>query len=159
MPDGGELAIEMTNQTVDDRYIATHAGAVRGDYVAIAVRDTGTGMASEVLKHAFEPFFTTKQEGQGTGLGLAMVYGFAKQSGGYTKIKSTPGKGTCVTLLLPRSTDAPRRPPRGAIWRNRSAAARASFWSRTTRWCATSWRWRWAGSAIASRRWPMPARR
>jgi PAS domain S-box-containing protein len=110
MPDGGELAIEMTNQTVDDRYIATHAGAVRGDYVAIAVRDTGTGMASEVLKHAFEPFFTTKQEGQGTGLGLAMVYGFAKQSGGYTKIESTPGKGTCVTLLLPRSTDAPPAP-------------------------------------------------
>jgi CheY-like chemotaxis protein len=101
MPDGGQLVIETANAAVDQR-----AGRERdmepGQYVAISVTDTGTGMPADVRLHAFDPFFTTKPKGQGTGLGLSMVYGFAKQSGGQARIYSEVGAGTTVRIYLPR---------------------------------------------------------
>jgi signal transduction histidine kinase/CheY-like chemotaxis protein len=103
MPEGGKLTIEANNRHLDDQYIATHPGLSVGDYVAIAVSDTGCGMSPAVVEHAFEPFFTTKEVGKGSGLGLAMVYGFVKQSGGYVNLYSEPGHGTTVRLYFPRS--------------------------------------------------------
>ena len=103
MPDGGVLEIGCSNIVLqeDDHRISDEVAA--GDYVQIAVRDTGTGMPEEVLEHAFEPFYTTKDVGEGSGLGLSMVYGFARQSGGDAIIESEPGRGTVIRLFLPRS--------------------------------------------------------
>jgi PAS domain S-box-containing protein len=103
MPDGGELVIETANIHLDTHYAACNAEVSAGDYVMLSVRDTGTGMSPEVLKRAVEPFFTTKRNGRGTGLGLSMIYGFAKQSGGHLRIDSAVGRGTCVRLYLPRA--------------------------------------------------------
>ncbi len=102
MPEGGHLTIEATNARLDDAYAGRHHEVTAGQYVAVSVTDTGTGMASDVVAHVFEPFFTTKPIGQGTGLGLSMVYGFAKQSNGYASIYSEVGLGTTVRLYLPR---------------------------------------------------------
>lgn len=102
MPEGGRLTIETANAGVDSDY-ADELGVQAGQYVMVAVSDTGTGMSPEVVAQAFEPFFTTKGEGRGSGLGLSMVYGFARQSGGYVKLYSEPGEGTTVRLYLPRS--------------------------------------------------------
>jgi signal transduction histidine kinase/ActR/RegA family two-component response regulator len=102
MPDGGKITLETMNAHLDDVYAAEHAEVRPGQYVAIAVTDTGTGMTAEVLSRAFDPFFTTKKPGQGTGLGLSQVYGFAKQSGGHVKMYSEVGQGTTVKLYLPR---------------------------------------------------------
>ncbi|HEY0685116.1 MAG TPA: response regulator [Steroidobacter sp.] len=102
MPDGGKITLETMNAHLDDTYAATHAEVRPGQYVAIAVSDTGEGMSADVLSRAFDPFFTTKKPGQGTGLGLSQVYGFAKQSGGHVKIYSEVGQGTTVKLYLPR---------------------------------------------------------
>jgi CheY-like chemotaxis protein len=102
MPEGGKLTIELSSQTLDSRTAAKTNDAMPGDYVAISVTDTGIGMAPEVLARAFEPFFTTKDVGQGSGLGLSMVYGFARQSGGFAAIESELGHGTTVRLYLPR---------------------------------------------------------
>ncbi|PZR94022.1 MAG: hybrid sensor histidine kinase/response regulator [Stutzerimonas stutzeri] len=101
MPDGGRLTIETSNRWMDER--AAKARDLKpGQYVSLCVSDTGTGMAAEVVERAFDPFFTTKPIGQGTGLGLSMVYGFAGQSGGAARIYSEPGKGTMICIYLPR---------------------------------------------------------
>ncbi len=105
MPEGGKLTIETTNVHLDDDYAGSNAEVTPGDYVMMAVTDTGTGMPPDVLAHVFEPFFTTKEVGKGTGLGLSMIYGFAKQSGGHAKIYSEVGHGTTVRLYLPRLTN------------------------------------------------------
>jgi len=102
----GRLTIEANNAVLDDLYCRTHADVAPGQYVLLAVTDTGAGMTPDVLRQAFEPFFSTKPEGKGTGLGLSMVYGFVKQSGGHVKIYSEPGQGTTVKLYLPRTTAA-----------------------------------------------------
>ena len=108
MPGGGRLTITCTNACFDAEFVAANPGAVVGDYVQLAVSDTGTGMSEEVLSRALDPFFTTKETGTGSGMGLPMVYGFAKQSGGYLRLESEPHQGTTVFLYLPRgeSVDA-----------------------------------------------------
>ncbi|PMS35899.1 PAS domain S-box-containing protein [Trinickia symbiotica] len=106
MPQGGHLTIELLNAVLDDRYVASTSDVPAGQYVMVAVTDTGTGMPADVAERAFDPFFTTKPEGSGSGLGLSMAYGFVKQSGGHIKIYSEVGHGTTVKLYLPRSTDA-----------------------------------------------------
>jgi signal transduction histidine kinase len=102
MPDGGKLTIETTNAELDERYAAENPGAPVGQFVMIAVTDTGKGMPPDVLARAFDPFFTTKASGQGTGLGLSQVYGFVRQSGGHVKIYSEIGVGSSVKIYLPR---------------------------------------------------------
>jgi len=101
MPDGGQLTIDTTNVWIDERNAAEY-DMKPGPYVAISVSDTGSGMPPDVVAHAFEPFFTTKPIGRGTGLGLSMIYGFAKQSGGQVRIDSEVGKGSTVRIYLPR---------------------------------------------------------
>jgi signal transduction histidine kinase len=105
MPDGGRLMVETTNIHLDEDYTRIQDNLAAGDYVMLAVSDTGTGMSPDVIERAFEPFFSTKPTGRGTGLGLSMVYGFAKQSGGHVKIYSELGHGTTVRLYLPRAVD------------------------------------------------------
>lgn len=102
MPNGGRLTIETQCCHLDDKYVSTHLGLAAGQYVMIAVTDTGSGMSNDVVAKAFDPFFTTKDVGKGTGLGLSQVYGFVKQSGGHVAIYSEVGKGSTVKLYLPR---------------------------------------------------------
>lgn len=102
MPDGGELTIESANTQLDERYVRDHPELVAGDYVVLSVSDTGIGMSAETIEKVFEPFFTTKPVGEGTGLGLSMIYGFARQSGGHVRIYSERGQGTTVKLYVPR---------------------------------------------------------
>jgi PAS domain S-box-containing protein len=111
MPGGGRMTIEASNKRLDQRAALRH-DMEPGEYLSVCVTDTGTGMDSQTIERAFEPFFTTKPLGQGTGLGLSMVYGFARQSGGQVRIYSEPGMGTTVCIYLPRyhgdaSDDAP----------------------------------------------------
>ncbi|MEX2625636.1 MAG: PAS domain-containing protein, partial [Ilumatobacteraceae bacterium] len=106
MPGGGRLAIETSNVELDELYVTAHPGLEPGQYLMIAISDDGVGMAPEVVQRVFEPFFTTKAPGRGSGLGLSMVYGFAKQSSGHARIYSEPGHGTTVRLYLPRAGSA-----------------------------------------------------
>ncbi|MDY6946841.1 MAG: PAS domain-containing protein [Pseudomonadota bacterium] len=102
MPEGGKVIIETTNAFLEDAHEARLRDVKPGEYICICVTDSGVGMSPDVMGRAFDPFFTTKPIGQGTGLGLSMIYGFTRQSGGYAKIQSELGKGTTVRLYLPR---------------------------------------------------------
>jgi len=103
MPDGGNLTIEMANAMLDDEYVALEPDVRAGQYVVIVVTDTGTGIPPDVIDRVFEPFFTTKEVGKGSGLGLSMVYGFVKQSGGHIRVYSELGEGTAIKMYFPRS--------------------------------------------------------
>jgi PAS domain S-box-containing protein len=104
MPNGGKLALETRNVYLDDSYAGMHSEVTVGNYVMVAVSDSGTGIPAALLEKVFDPFFTTKEVGKGTGLGLSMVFGFVKQSGGHIKIYSEEGHGTSVKIYLPRAT-------------------------------------------------------
>jgi len=103
MPEGGRLTIEVDNAHLDDDFSAQNPDVPPGQYAMVRVRDSGHGMSAETVARVFEPFFTTKEVGRGTGLGLSMVYGFVKQSGGHVLLDSAPGAGTTITMLFPRS--------------------------------------------------------
>jgi PAS domain S-box-containing protein len=121
---GGRLTIEAANQHLDMHYAAQNSEVEPGDYVMLAVSDTGSGIPPEIIERVVEPFFTTKEDGKGTGLGLSMVYGFAKQSGGHFKIYSEVGHGTTVRLYLPRARGdaAADTPPLGGILKEPGSA-------------------------------------
>jgi PAS domain S-box-containing protein len=114
MPDGGKIMIETANRWVDER-MAQERELPRGQYISLCVSDTGCGMTAEVIARAFDPFFTTKPIGQGTGLGLSMIYGFARQSGGIVRIYSEPDKGAMVCIYLPRAFCAEAGPGAPAV--------------------------------------------
>jgi len=105
MPQGGRLAIQTANRNLDESFVRTHPGATAGPHAMLVVSDTGAGIDSETLAHIFEPFFTTKEEGKGTGLGLATVYGIVKQSAGSIWVDSEPGQGSTFKVYLPRSDE------------------------------------------------------
>ena len=107
MPGGGKLTLETRNVVLDEAYCRAHGEVTPGDYVMIAVSDTGHGIPKAILDKVFEPFFSTKAAGKGTGLGLSMVYGFVKQSGGHIKAYSEEGHGTTIRMYLPQAGAAP----------------------------------------------------
>jgi signal transduction histidine kinase/CheY-like chemotaxis protein len=118
MPDGGTLTIATCNADLEAEDLGEQPGIAAGHYVCICVRDSGMGMSAETVSKAFDPFFTTKSVGRGTGLGLSMIYGFTRQSGGFARIDSKLGSGTTVTLYLPRATcQTIAAPPRTEVAR------------------------------------------
>ena len=119
----GHIILETSNVVLDESYAETHVGLLTGEYVMLAVSDDGCGMDKETLDHIFEPFFTTKPLGEGTGLGLATVYGILKQNGGYVNVYSEPQKGTTFRIYLPRHLDAQRSEEE---WKPQHPVARAT---------------------------------
>jgi two-component system cell cycle sensor histidine kinase/response regulator CckA len=122
MPGGGTIDVSLRNVVLEDAYVSQHPDAHTGGHVLLEVADTGAGMSPEVLAHVFEPFFTTKPVGEGTGLGLATVYGIVAQAGGHVTVESTPGQGTRFRVYLPRTSEnltesMAARPARGATGR------------------------------------------
>ena len=118
MPAGGSLTLQTMNVTLDEKFCKAHAGFLPGEYVQLSLKDTGCGMDPDTLMHAFEPFFTTKPQGQGTGLGLASVYGIVKQNHGFIQVDSGLDRGTTVDMYLPRSRGdehKPSAPPKRAV--------------------------------------------
>jgi signal transduction histidine kinase len=111
MPDGGKLVISTRDRTVRKLPGAAQDEFVPGEYVELIVRDNGAGMNEEVRKRALEPFFTTKPQGEGTGLGLSTAFGYIRQSGGYLWVESAPGRGTAITILMPRHLAQARTQP------------------------------------------------
>ncbi len=105
MPEGGSLVIETANKVLDEYYTANYPKLAAGEYVMVVISDDGVGMDRKTLERAFEPFFTTKEKGQGTGLGLSMVFGFVQRSGGHINLYSEPGNGTTVRMFLPRAVE------------------------------------------------------
>ncbi|WP_426054214.1 PAS domain-containing protein [Janthinobacterium sp. PSPC2-1] len=113
MDKGGRLTFTLSNVTLDAAYASLHADVLEGQYVLLTITDTGHGMERDVIDQIFEPFFTTKREGEGTGLGLSMAYGFIRQSAGHIKVHSAPGAGTTFKIYLPRSLEKLAEPPAG----------------------------------------------
>jgi CheY-like chemotaxis protein len=107
MRSAGTLTLETRNAVLDEDYAEQYEEVTPGEYVLLAVADTGTGISPEIMQRVFEPFFTTKEVGKGSGLGLSMVYGFVKQSGGHVSVYSRVGQGACVKLYLPRALSSP----------------------------------------------------
>ena len=114
MAQGGRLTFTLSNVTLDEAHAGEYADAVAGQHVLLTITDTGHGMDAAVIGQIFDPFFTTKKEGEGTGLGLSMAYGFIRQSGGHIRVQSAPGAGTTFRIYLPRSHEAVAEPPQ---WR------------------------------------------
>ena len=144
MPHGGKLTIETGNTYLDDDYAAANVEVTAGQYVLVAVSDTGYGMSEQVTSRAFDPFFTTKPEGKGTGLGLSQVYGFVKQTGGHVKIYSQSTQGTTVKIYLPRhlteaKIDEPQARPEFSVM----GVGRQFYWSRTMKMSASTHELRW----------------